>query len=244
MSWVIGVEPSHHKALKPTRRQEGRSGTQSRRKKPPLTGLGQDQRNTVVSGTRGRPLAGSGEDPRPRSCSRQGRGSCQLLSGKPVSPEGAARGHGTGRTSPRDGEGLSPATRTNSVGTCHTAMGGCARAHSPLPSVWASGLSTLWPQMLPSFTEVQSEAPLPPQNQLPCSPGSPLPPGWEWQHPQDGPATLGNEKQHGRPCVRGSNGAGWVRSPQQWGIRVADRSPSPATHTGPAPAPRTHQGHA
>lgn len=53
VSWAIRVEQLSPRAPKQMK-QEGRSGTQE---KDPLTGLGQDQRNTVVSGTWGRSLA-------------------------------------------------------------------------------------------------------------------------------------------------------------------------------------------
>ena len=48
---LSGGTQSSHEAPKQTRKQEGRSGTQSRRRTLPPTGLGQDRRNMVVTGT-------------------------------------------------------------------------------------------------------------------------------------------------------------------------------------------------
>ena len=160
-----------------------------------------------------------------------------------------SQGHGTGHTSPQDGEGASsPATRTNSVGTCHTAMGGCARARRPLPSV--SQASSPEHPLAPNAAQFHrgpvrgAFAPLKTSSRVLLA--TPLPPGWGVAAPSGwscNPQEMRNNT--GRPRPRGSNGAGWVRSPQQWGIHVTDRSPSPATHTGPHTAcTRTHQGRA
>ena len=157
-----------------------------------------------------------------------------------------SHGHGTGQASPRDAAGASgPATRTNSVGTCHTAMGGYARACSPLPRV--SRASRPEYPLGPNAAQRHrgpvrgTFAPLKTSSCVLLA--TPCPQAGEWQHPQDGPVTprkAGSEKRHRETTSMGQQRGRAGAEPPAVGHPCDRRQPLTCHAHGPTYCLHTH----